>query len=52
MDGNVKTKRDLPEGYKYVEPELEQPGYSKEWYKFIIQETGDKFLMPEGSGGH
>jgi len=38
MDGNIKT---------YVEgqqnPELEQPGYGENWYKRIIEETGNKF---------
>ena len=51
MDGNVKTKRDVPEGYKYITPELKQPGYSEEKYKLIIEDTGDQFKMPEG-GGH
>lgn len=45
MDGNVKTKKEVPEGYKYVTPELEQPGYSKEKYKQIIDETGDQFKV-------
>lgn len=45
MDGNVKEKRDVPEGYKYVNPKLSQPGYSKAWYKAIIESTGDKFKM-------
>jgi dipeptidase len=44
MDGNVKT---------YVEgqqnPELEQPGYSEEWYRKIVKDTGDKFLYHEGN---
>ncbi len=44
-DGNVKTKAEPKEGYKYVVPNLEQPGYGDEWYKKIVKETGDKFLM-------
>ena len=51
MDGNVKAARPIPEGYKYVTPDIEQPGYSKEWYKLIIEETGDKFEVI-GEGGH
>ena len=51
MDGNVKTAKEVPEGYKYVTPELNQPGYSEGKYKLIIEETGDQFKMPEG-GGH
>ncbi len=43
MDGNVKEKREVPEGYKYVTPKLSQPGYSKEWYEIIVNTTGDKF---------
>jgi len=43
MDGNIKAKREVPEGYKYVTPELSQPGYSKEWYETIVKTTGDKF---------
>ena len=50
MDGNVKTEREVPEGYKFVTPELKQPGYSEEKYKLIIDETGDQFKMPVGSG--
>ncbi len=45
MDGNVKTKKEIPEGYKYVNPDLKQPGYSPEKYRLIIEETGDKFKV-------
>ncbi|MBN1951529.1 MAG: C69 family dipeptidase [Bacteroidales bacterium] len=45
MDGNVKT---------YVQgelnPKLEQPGYSEDWYQKVIEQTGDKFLYPGGEG--
>ena len=50
MDGNVKTPREIPEGYKYVNPNLNQPGYGEEWYKKIIDETGDRFKVI--GGGH
>jgi len=43
MDGNIKEKRAVPEGYKYVTPEISQPGYSKTWYKNLVKSTGDKF---------
>ncbi|MEZ4999538.1 MAG: hypothetical protein R2744_00305 [Bacteroidales bacterium] len=43
MDGNIKEKREVPEGYKYVTPKISQPGYSEEWYRTIVKETGDKF---------
>lgn len=38
MDGNIKTK--IP-GQK--NPKVSQPGYSQEFYKLIVKETGDKF---------
>ena len=46
MDGNVKKKSEPKDGYKYVNPELEQPGYGEDWYKRIIEDTGEQFLMP------
>jgi len=51
MDGNVKKARPIPEGSIYITPEVDQPGYGEEWYKFIIQETGDKFKV-KGEAGH
>lgn len=48
MDGNVKEKQAVPDGYKYVEPKLDQPGYGERWYKNVVNETGDQFLMPAG----
>jgi dipeptidase len=42
MDGNIKTKVELPEGYKYVNPSLKQPGYPEDWYRRIAEDTGDK----------
>ncbi len=50
MDGNIKTKREVPEGYKYYAPEVKQPGYSPEKYKLIIEETGDQFKVIGGDG--
>ena len=47
MDGNIKTKRPLPKGYKYVTPTLKQPGYGEDWYKLIIDKTGDRFKEPQ-----
>jgi dipeptidase len=43
LDGNIKTKQEIPEGYKYVNPKLEQPGYSETWYRTLIETTGNKF---------
>ena len=45
MDGNIKTRKDIPEGYKYINPELKQPGYGADWYKRISGETGEHFKM-------
>ncbi len=51
MDGNIKTALEVPEGYKYYNPKVEQPGYGEEWYRKIVEETGDHFLVP-GTPGH
>jgi len=50
MDGNVKTRRPVPEGYKYVTPELRQPGYPQDWLMRIVIDAGDKLKMPDGAG--
>ncbi len=42
MDGNVKTK---VEGQQ--NPKVEQPGYSEEWYRAVVKQSGDKFRVPE-----
>jgi dipeptidase len=44
-DGNIKTPRPVPDGYKYVTPNLKQPGYGEEWYRLIIEKTGDQFKV-------
>lgn len=51
MDGNVKTKSEPREGYKYVVPSLKQPGYPAEWYRRVVQDAGEK-LKQTGSAGH
>ncbi|MCG8410798.1 MAG: C69 family dipeptidase [Bacteroidales bacterium] len=43
LDGNVKEARPVPEGDAYITPKIKFPGYGEEWYKLIIQKTGDKF---------
>ena len=45
MDGNIKTDKEVPEGYKYVTPEVKQPGYGEDFYRKIIEETGDQFKV-------
>lgn len=45
MDGNIKTKVDPKKGYKYIAPDVEQPGYSKAFYKHVVNDTGDKLKV-------
>jgi dipeptidase len=45
MDGNIKTPKEVPDNYKYVTPNVSQPGYGEEWYRLIIEKTGDQFKM-------
>ena len=50
MDGNVKEATEVPEGYIYTTPKLEQPGYSEEFYRKVVGETGDHFKVIGGDG--
>jgi len=54
MDGNIKSRKAVPANYKYVSPDIKQPGYGKDWYKRIIKETGKHFEMKKtpGQGQH
>mgnify|MGYP004702963265 CR=1 FL=1 len=45
VDGNVKTAVPLPEGYKYVNPKVVQPGYGEEWNRRVAKDTGDKLKV-------
>lgn len=45
LDGNIKTPREVPAGYKYYAPKVEQPGYSERYYRDLIKATGDKFKV-------
>jgi dipeptidase len=45
MDGNVKEKRAVPQGYKYYTPKVSQPGYTEEWNRAIVKSTGDKLKV-------
>ncbi|MBQ8760117.1 MAG: C69 family dipeptidase [Bacteroidales bacterium] len=45
MDFNVKTKQETPKSYKYYAPKVEQPKYSDDYYRAIIQQTGDKLKV-------
>ncbi len=42
LDGNVKEKVEIPEGYKYVNPKITQPGYPEWWYRVIVEDAGEK----------
>jgi dipeptidase len=43
MDGNIKTKQEVKPGYKMANPEVKQPGYGENWYRKIVEETGNQF---------
>jgi len=43
VDGNVKEKQPVPQGYKYMVPKVTQPGYGDAWNRVIVKSTGDKF---------
>ena len=46
MDGNIKTAVEVPEGYIYHNPKLEQPGYPEWFLRMIAEQTGDKLKVP------
>jgi dipeptidase len=52
IDGNIKKEKEGKfERNAYGYPEMpNQPGYSDSWKKSVIEDTGDKLLVPEGSG--
>ncbi|MCX6325434.1 MAG: C69 family dipeptidase [Bacteroidia bacterium] len=52
IDGNIKKEKNGKfERNSWGNPVMPfQPGYSDEWKKSVIQETGNKLLVPTGSG--
>jgi len=54
IDGNIKKEQDGKfERNKRGNPVMPlQIGYSDAWKKSVIQETGEKLLIPPGNGGH
>ncbi|MCU0372493.1 MAG: C69 family dipeptidase [Ignavibacteria bacterium] len=46
MDGNIKFPVD---GSRV--PKVSQPGYSQDWYKELVKQTGDRFKV-KGDAGH
>ncbi|HLN54302.1 MAG TPA: C69 family dipeptidase [Lentimicrobium sp.] len=45
LDGNIKVRDGNNQN-----PIVKQPGYDPDYYKMIIEHTGDKFKAPEGAG--
>lgn len=45
LDGNLKEAVPVPANHKYIPPKVKFPGYSEEWYRLIIEKTGDKFKV-------
>ena len=45
MDFNIKTEQPTPKSYKYYAPKVEQPKFSEEFYRAIIEQTGDKLKV-------
>ena len=45
MDFNIKEAQPTPKSYKYYAPKVQQPKYSEEYYRAIIEQTGDKLKV-------
>lgn len=45
MDFNIKEAQTTPKSYKYYAPKVQQPKYSEEYYRAIIEQTGDKLKV-------
>ena len=45
MDFNVKTAQATPKSHKFYAPKVEQPKFSEEYYRAIIEQTGDKLKV-------
>ena len=43
MDGNLNTPGEPIEGQKYVPINSKHPKYSDEYYRILIEKTGDKY---------
>ena len=43
MDGNVNTAQPLKPGSKYTPIKSEHPKYSEEYYRILIEKTGEKY---------
>lgn len=45
MDFNIKTAQPTPKSYKFFAPKVEQPEFNEEFYRAIIEQTGDKLRV-------
>ena len=45
MDFNIKTAQPTPKSYKFYAPKVEQPEFNEEYYRAIIEQTGDKLRV-------
>ena len=43
VDGNLNTAQPTPPGSKYTPIKSEHPKYSDEYYRILIEKTGDKY---------
>ncbi len=43
MDGNLNTAQPEKPGQKYTPIKSEHPKYSDEYYRILIEKTGDKY---------
>jgi dipeptidase len=45
MDGNIKEPVPVPEGQFYTPAKVTHPGYSEDYYRRIVNDTGDKLKV-------
>lgn len=45
MDFNIKTKKETPKSHKFIAPDVEQPKFNEDFYRAIIEQTGDKLKV-------
>lgn len=45
MDFNIKTAQPTPKSHKFIAPKVEQPKFTEEYYRAIIEQTGDKLRV-------
>jgi hypothetical protein len=45
MDFNIKTAQPTPKSHKFIAPNVKQPEFTEEYYRAIIEQTGDKLRV-------